>query len=315
MSVTYILFQPLFNPESPYYWVYLVWGALIVLLVCSTRLRASGNRSVTAALREAFNPRVFFHPSAIIDYVFVFISHFISALAMVVAMISAEVIAHGGAAVLNYVIGPAFPREPGIAATLMFTVTVFVAADFAQFYFHFWQHRSAVLWELHKVHHSAEVLTPLTGLRVHPISDFLRTQFTAFCVGLPAADSLYYYGGAVARVNLVEFFWYFVLLNNLLHIHVWVMFPRGIREIFYSPALHLIHHSTRSNHRGKNLGFGLTIWDRLAGTLYQPGEKERDLVFGIGPDEMRDFKTVRQLFWTPMRNIIFGKRVLAPDPQ
>ncbi len=319
-SLMSVLFQPataVFDPESPFYWLYLLCSALIALLVCSSRLRAPGHRSLTAAIREVFDPRIFFHRSAITDYKFVFISHLIFALRIGAATVSIEAIAHGGAAVLTYVIGPAFPQAPGIGAIVMYTVTGFLAADFGNFYFHLWQHRSAWLWELHKVHHSAEVLTPLTALRVHPVADLIGAQFISVCIGLPAAVYLYLYGGPVAElqvagVNLLLFLWHTVLVSNLAHSHVWVMFPRGVREIFYSPALHLIHHSAKPQHYGKNLGFGLTIWDRLAGTLYQPSEADRrDLVLGIDAEEMRELQTVGQLFWTPLRNIILGKRRLA----
>jgi sterol desaturase/sphingolipid hydroxylase (fatty acid hydroxylase superfamily) len=116
----------------------------------------------------------------------------------------------------------------------------------------------------------------------------------------------------IAGVNLLLFLWHAVLVSNLAHSHVWVMFPRGVREIFYSPALHLIHHSANPKHYGRNLGSALTIWDRIAGTLYEPTEADRrDLVLGLDPDEMRELNSVAQLFWTPLHNIIFGRRAPA----
>jgi sterol desaturase/sphingolipid hydroxylase (fatty acid hydroxylase superfamily) len=319
-SLVSILLQPataLFAPESRFYWLYLMCTVIVAVLACKRRLGKSGNGSLSAPIREVFNPSIFFHPSAIADYKFVFINHFFSALKLGAATITVEAITHGGAAFLAHVIGPASPRVPGMAATVMFTVTGFLAADFGNFYFHLQQHRSPFLWELHKVHHSAEVLTPLTALRVHPIADLLATQFIALCVGLPGSIYLYFYSGPVAElriagINLLLFLWQTVLVSNLAHSHVWVMFPRGIREIFYSPALHLIHHSASPNHYGKNLGFALTLWDRLAGSLYEPTDADRrDLVLGIDPDEMRGLRTVGQLYWTPLRNIIFAKRRMA----
>ena len=196
---------------------------------------------------------------------------------------------------------------------VMMTLTSFVAMDFGNFYFHLLQHRSPLLWELHKVHHSAEVLTPLTALRVHPIAATLGSQFLAICAGVPASLYLYLYGNHVAElqvagVNLFLFLWQTVLANNLAHSHVWVMYPRGVRQIFYSPALHLIHHSADPRHYGKNLGFALTLWDRLAGTLYWPAASDRKgLVLGLEADDMRELRTTGQLFLTPLRNIVFGR--------
>lgn len=319
-SLVSIFFQPataLFMPQSRFYWLYLMCTAIVAVLACRRRLAGSGNGVLSAAIREVFNPRIFFHPSAITDYQFVFLNHFVFALMLGAAVTTAGAITHGGAAALAHVFGPASPRVPGTAAMVMFTVTSFLAADFGNFYFHLQQHRSPLLWELHKVHHSAEVLTPVTVFRVHPIAELLKMQFVAICVGLPASAYLYLYGGPVselriAGINLLLFLWQTVLASNLAHSHVWVMYPRGIREIFYSPALHQIHHSAKPDHYGKNLGLAVTLWDRLAGTLYEPSETDRqDLVLGIDPDEMRELKTVGQLYWTPLHNIIFAKRRLA----
>jgi sterol desaturase/sphingolipid hydroxylase (fatty acid hydroxylase superfamily) len=51
---------------------------------------------------------------------------------------------------------------------------LFVVEDASRFLFHLASHRSPWLWELHKVHHSAEVLTPFTLYRLHPIEGFLN---------------------------------------------------------------------------------------------------------------------------------------------
>jgi sterol desaturase/sphingolipid hydroxylase (fatty acid hydroxylase superfamily) len=73
--------------------------------------------------------------------------------------------------------------------------------------------------------------------------------------------------------------------------------------------LHLIHHSADPKHAGKNLGFCFSFWDRLAGTLYEPAEQEkRELTFGIDAEDMRELRTPWQLYWTPVRNILFGRR-------
>jgi sterol desaturase/sphingolipid hydroxylase (fatty acid hydroxylase superfamily) len=71
-------------------------------------------------------------------------------------------------------------------------------------------------------------------------------------------------------------------------------------------------------HRDKNFAFSLTIWDRLAGTLYMPDESEKDtLVLGLGDGEERDFQSVWQLYATPFRNLLSrvpGRKAAAPPP-
>lgn len=311
-----IVLQPafmVFEPQSPFCWFFLLCAAGVALFACWRRRRQSGAVSLAVVLREVFDPAIFFHRSAIVDYKFVFLTHLLSAAQIGAATISAQAIAHGGAAALAQLLGQPQLRVPGLMAAAMMTLTSFIAMDAGNFYFHLLQHRSPFLWELHKVHHSAEVLTPLTALRVHPVVSILGSQLLAICAGLPASFYLYYYGHPVAElqvagVNLLLFLWHTVLVNNLAHSHVWVMYPKGIREVFYSPALHLIHHSSNPRHYGKNFGFALTVWDRLAGTLYWPAGSDRSgLVLGLDGDDMRELRTTGQLFWTPLRNIMFGR--------
>ncbi len=50
-----------------------------------------------------------------------------------------------------------------------FTVCMAMGADFGFFLHHWLFHKVPFLWEFHKVHHSAKVLTPLTDFRAHPV--------------------------------------------------------------------------------------------------------------------------------------------------
>lgn len=63
------------------------------------------------------------------------------------------------------------------------TVAVFVLFDFAQYWSHRIFHRTA-LWNLHAVHHSAEVLTPLTTCRVHPLAGLIMAAFHSVVLGV-----------------------------------------------------------------------------------------------------------------------------------
>ena len=47
--------------------------------------------------------------------------------------------------------------------------------DFATVLVHYAMHTMSVLWPFHKIHHSAEVLTPVTLFRMHPVDLFLST--------------------------------------------------------------------------------------------------------------------------------------------
>ena len=56
---------------------------------------------------------------------------------------------------------------------LLYTLTLFLLWDLSRYLLHRLLHAIPFLWEIHKVHHSAEVLTPFTLYRNHPIESML----------------------------------------------------------------------------------------------------------------------------------------------
>ena len=293
------------SPADRFFVGYLAVALVLAILVLRLDPQSGKPRSPRELIASLFPRRVFLHPSALLDYRFVLVNYFVIALLV--------------AAALDLVLGPnRSPATPGLAAGIVFTVVAFMAVDFGNFFAHWLQHKIPWLWEFHKIHHSAEVLTPITALRVHPVGEILSTQVIALCVGAINGGFLYVYQGptaqlTIAGVNALDFLYYTIGAYHLAHSHVWLMFPRGLREIFLSPALHLIHHSVALKHRDKNFAFTFTFWDRMFGTLYMPEESEKDrLVLGLGDGEDRDFQSVWQLYATPFRNLIKRHRELMP---
>ena len=56
---------------------------------------------------------------------------------------------------------------------MLYTLVLFVAWDLSRFALHWALHRFETLWQFHQVHHSAEVLTPFTLYRSHPVESLL----------------------------------------------------------------------------------------------------------------------------------------------
>ncbi len=294
------------NAQHRYFWFYLLFAALMALAIVYFRQRA-GERSIAAALANVFQRKIFLHPSALLDYRFALTNHILFVMVLGLMLLSTSTVTGVVHSALTYVLGAASPAIAGVTAGIVFTIALFVVTDFANFGGHYIQHKVPVLWEFHKVHHSAEVLTPITAIRLHPVSEIFSTQIIATGMGLVNGIFLYIYSGPVAEAtvlgaNALDFLYYTIGAYHLSHSHIWVMFPKGIREVFLSPALHLIHHSSDPRHFDKNFAFSLTIWDRLAGTLYVPQDHEQHtLALGIGEQE-EDYKTVWQLYTTPLRN-------------
>lgn len=167
-----------------------------------------------------------------------------------------------------------------VAATLIITIT----NDFCVYWVHRLHHETPIIWPFHAVHHSAEVMTPVTVYRKHPVydvvSDFVKAVLTGFVQG---AILMLLIGkvelSLIAGINAFYFTFNF-FGSNFRHSHIWISYGRALEHVLISPAQHQIHHSLEPKHHNKNYGEILAIWDWLFGTLYIPTEKEV-LLYGI----------------------------------
>ena len=203
---------------------------------------------------------------------------------------------------------PIPPLLPDGLSPLGLALVIFVIFDFAQYWSHRIFHRSA-LWPLHAVHHSAEVLTPLTTYRVHPLAGLITTTFHSIVLGagmglLVGALSPELGFAEIAGTNAVV-----VLLNativNLHHSQMHVSFGPIIERILISPAQHQIHHSRDPRHFNRNYGNVLAVWDWMFGTLYLVREKEQ-LRFGLDGEDHAALMTQRlwPILVDPIRRLI-----------
>jgi len=199
--------------------------------------------------------------------------------------------------------GPWWPGEPSLAIKLLIGLWVFCVFDFSMYLHHWMQHRWPVLWELHRVHHSADHLNPLTADRFHPLEEMLKGVVIVPLVGL--AVGLAGIGFELHVVEhgykLVEIWVFYRAFNiigaNLRHMHIWWSWPAPLAHVLSTPAQHQIHHSIDPVHYGKNMGSFFSLWDWMFGTLYQPREREQ-LVFGV--NEGQDHRHVGRALWQPL---------------
>lgn len=172
--------------------------------------------------------------------------------------------------------------------TGLFSVAAFTAEDLARYGMHRAMHRVPALWELHKLHHSAEVLTPLTVYRTHPVEGALMTGGAALAVGLTAGVTMWLFPGGLTAWELSGVYALQYLWNaagaNLRHSHIWLSYGPRVERYLVSPAQHQLHHSADPRHHGCNYGAALALWDRCFGTLQLAGGR-RVLRFGLPPEE------------------------------
>jgi sterol desaturase/sphingolipid hydroxylase (fatty acid hydroxylase superfamily) len=161
---------------------------------------------------------------------------------------------------------------------LVVTLLVAVVADFCTYWVHRLHHEQRMLWPFHKVHHSAEVLTPVTAYRKHPVYDIASAAARALPIGAFQGLVLFFFVGQVEYVAIGGANVLYVLFNfctsNLRHSHIWLDFGRVLDRIFISPAQHQIHHSQATWHFNKNYGEIFAVWDWMFGTLYIPRGRE-----------------------------------------
>ena len=161
-----------------------------------------------------------------------------------------------------------------------------------------------MLWELHKVHHCAEVMTPLTALRRHPLEIVVSGLITSGGVALSTIIWVLVFGAPGAGFELVGiiagvYLWR-LLGYNIRHSHIWISYGPFWNNLLMSPAHHQLHHSREQRHYDCNFGHIFPFWDRLFGTLYQPIDGE-EFEFGIEKEENEKLKTLSALYFRPLR--------------
>ncbi len=185
----------------------------------------------------------------------------------------------------------------GPLAVGVVTLALVICADLGEYISHAVQHRVPMLWEFHKVHHSALFLTPLTTFRTHPVGNFVDGVFMGLAQVIPAALAQMLFGfsfleliGMTAAGQLV---FSVVLMTTLQHSHFPISY--GVLDrLVMSPLMHQVHHSAKREHWGKNLGSLFSVWDWCFGTGVKLPKGEK-LVFGLGTPE--DARGDYSKFW------------------
>ena len=179
--------------------------------------------------------------------------------------------------------------------------------DFLRYVAHYLEHRVPALWELHKVHHSADVMNFMTAERHHPLS-MVFYQFITI-PGIVVVNALFmtFFGNQISGLGLfgANIFWVAtnMLGGALRHSPVWISFGPRIETWLISPAQHQIHHSDDVRHFDCNFGGSLAIWDRMFGTLYLTTSKREDIRYGLGV-ETADYASLYNLYMRPLRGLV-----------
>ena len=289
--------------------------AIAALFFAWQRYRRGRRIRLKTIWRALFPRRILAHRSNQIDFFYFCFNVFLFGIVFGWAVLSYQFISNGIIAGLVALIGPVSPSAlPAWFSRTVITLMLFLAYELGYWFNHWLSHKVPVLWEFHKVHHTAEVLTPLTNFRVHPVYSWIFANILAFAAAVANGfgnymfgDTTYQYALNDTNIILVLFIHAYV---HLQHSHMWISFRGALGRIFISPAHHQVHHSGNPKHFNKNFGSCLALWDWMFGTLYVPEKEREPLTFGF-PDQP-DAHTLKGELVAPLVNAAAHFKPLLP---
>jgi len=149
-----------------------------------------------------------------------------------------------------------------------------ILMDYTLYLWHVLLHRVPQLWRWHRVHHADADLDVSTALRFHAAE-------LAWSVPWRAAQVLLI---GVPRRTLS--LWGVLTLAEVMFHHSNLRLPlrweRALGGLLVTPRQHGIHHDSVAAHQASNLSSGLSVWDRLHGTV-GPQLPQQTLVMGLPP--------------------------------
>ena len=267
--------------------IYSIGAAVLIAFAWLAWRRQRRGRRITPGLlvRAVFARRVLLHRSTFADLAYCVVGLATFGAVLGWAVMSSSWISERVAAVLAATLGPpSEPRAPAFALDAARTILLFLAYDLGFFFDHTLKHRIPALWELHKAHHSAEVLTPLVNFRVHPLNSLILANSLALAIGVVAGFAQYALGRKAQSFTLFDqnvlMLLYIYVVAQLQHTQIWIPFTGVWGRLLMSPAHHQLHHSADPAHFNCNMGASLALWDWLAGSLRMPPTESPGLAFG-----------------------------------
>ncbi len=294
----------LLDPNQEIYWLYLGSALAVGFGVYVWQHAKTHGLSFNKVLGFCLPRSIYADKSAIVDYKYYSLYFVLTGPFNIGSLIiSTALMGRFCKSLLQHIFGPVESQsEAGLSARVIFMIVVYLASDIGFFIAHYLEHKVPFFWEFHKVHHSAAVLNPFTNFRQHPVDVILQGTLTSLFAGTVVGIFGFFYNGLdfitifdISVINLAYLF-----TANLRHSHIWLSYGWALSHVFYSPAMHQIHHSATERHLDKNLGNRFSFCDYLAGTLYIPREQEV-LKFGLSNLEHTEYSSVWTLLVLPAK--------------
>ena len=267
-----------------------LWSLACALVIAAGALLSRRRVRPRVLLRALFPAWLWRSRSSRADMGFFLLNVFVSGTLVGWGILSYGWVVHGIDAITRGLIGHgAWPVAPLWLREAVMTVALFLAYDFGYWLDHYLKHKVPAFWEFHRVHHTAEKLSPLTAYRVHPVDSLIFTNIVTVIMGavggaLPVLMGAPSPSAMISGTNLILVVFIFAVIH-LQHSHIDIRFTGTLGKWLFSPAHHQIHHSDEARHFDRNMGSCLAVWDWMFGTLVIPTRAEKPAKYGVGPLE------------------------------
>ena len=306
------IFYQFINPKKRIFIFYLLAAAFIAFLW----LYFNKKMGIKKSLKKIFNPQIFFSKSSIGDYKIFFVNQIIMVLIspLLVAQLTIATFLFYYFHSISWLNEGMFANFSSTIVVILFTSFHFILDDFTKFYIHRCMHKWHILWALHKVHHSATSLTPMTVFRTHPIESIIFSFRGAITQAVTISSFVFLFGNnvdllTVLGANIFTFF-FNIFGSNLRHSHIGIKYWKWVEYIIISPAQHQVHHSISKKHYDKNFGVAFAFWDWIFGSHHH-SEDTDTLILGIEKHSGDETHTLTNLYFRPIMEIlvIFKKQI------
>ena len=270
------------DPSRRLYWLF-IFSALVMASIAVTIQQQRFD--LRYQLQGLFNRSYWLNRSTLVDVQLLLANNLIRAL-LLVPLLGSHL---AGTIFVGNVLQGNFGDAPTLAVSMLtvgilYTIIFFICEDFSRFGLHLALHKSPWLWRLHRVHHSASTLTPLTVHRVHPLEMCLYYLRGLVVFSVVSGVFIYLFKGKVHGWEILVVDCLGFLFNffgaNLRHSPIRISFG-PLEKFFISPIQHQIHHSSLPEHRDKNIGTGLALWDKLCNSWVSGRNKPRIQIAAI----------------------------------
>ncbi|MDB6146138.1 MAG: Sterol desaturase [Pseudomonas sp.] len=180
-------------------------------------------------------------------------------------------------------------QKEGLVGGIVGTAVYALVWDFFQYWTHRLEHRFAVLWVFHRVHHSDMDVNSSTALRQSVgsiVVNFLLTQIPTIIIC----------GG-----NMIPYLGFTLLFSGWgCFTHANVRVPLGpFTHVLSGPQWHRLHHGKDSHYHGCNFAAFFPFLDLMFGTLKAP-TKDEWVETGLQGDTLPPTPFIQAFF--PWRN-------------